>query len=818
MNGNQVLGYLSRRDKWFLGGGRMLIWAPEFPLWLDQPGFWDHACYLDYKVGPLFTISIIDGRGQEVRPQLMERYWQPDHSSQLYRDRSHDLTISERRALLPADVLCSNFELTHSLKQDQTFDIIVWSAQERFEMQGIYELEKFRARERDGTLVWQRRVRESGSVYDPAQPDKNVMLRFAVALGSNRTATSYSVRTSDRQPNYPRWKYSPFYEKLAEFGNLGNESPASLDPGFNGLTYFGLHYKVTVPAGSRTQFTVFASVGLSEEEALVSLQAARRGDFQARAGMRQPTADLEEKAVPEIGPHVEQATRERRPTDPAKRHWQDYFEGIPDFTCSDPYLQKYYWYRWYGLRLNTVRTRDERLRLPYPCVFEGINLGWFRQHIAYSAQCHMLETRWMHDPAIARGSLLNFIENQLEDGSFPGVIKNILDGDRTLRVGVAFYHSNWGMALRELHRVHPDRAFLERVYGPLTRYVGYFHKVRDADRTGLYDVIQQDETGMEFMNRYMQVDDKADLGGFFRLKGVDATVYIYQLQETLAWVAEEIGHPDARGWRLMAERTRNSIMEKMWDPQEEFFFDVNPATMQRTTAKAVTGFYPFLSESLAGKEHLGVFQRHLFNENEFWTPYPVPTTSRDDATFSPDGEWKGKRLVCPWNGRTWLMTNSHVAELLSRASLNLAPELQPQAVEFINRYIRMLFLDNDLERPSSYEYYNPITGQAPYFRGTEDYMHSWIVDLIIKYVAGVQPGDNGKLRIRPLPFNLDYFVLDKVQIAGKKVKVSWRKDESVAAPLRVEPQADSLPVGLAVWVDGQQIARASNLEGLEIQL
>ena len=39
------------------GGGKMVLWAPEFPLWLDQPGFWDHACYLDYKVAPVFTVA-----------------------------------------------------------------------------------------------------------------------------------------------------------------------------------------------------------------------------------------------------------------------------------------------------------------------------------------------------------------------------------------------------------------------------------------------------------------------------------------------------------------------------------------------------------------------------------------------------------------------------------------------------------------------------------------------------------------------------------------------------------------------------------------
>lgn len=795
MNSNQVLGYLARYDKWFLGGGKKVIWAPEFPLWLEQPGFWDHACYLDYKVGPLFTLTLLDEQYREVSLRCRERHWQPDHATNLYRNQRYGLNVAERRALLPWDTLVSTLEFNQTLEKEQTFHLVLWSAQERFESNGVYELENYRVREEDGTLLWQRRIRERIQPFDPAQPD-NIMMRFHVALGSNLKAASYGLVTSDRQPNYPRWQYTPFYEKIAQYGHLGNPALVKVEPEFGGLTYFGLHYKITIPPGGRVHFNAFASIGGSEEASLVGLQQAR--------ALGTGTKDKEKD--PNRG--------ERRASYPAKKEWLDYFSAVPNFQCSDPYLEKYYWYRWYGLRLNTIRADDSRIGLPYPCIFEGINLGWFRQHITYSAQCHMLETRWMHDPQLAQGSLLNFIVNQQEDGSFPGVIKNIYQGDRSLRIGVAFYHANWGMAVRELHRVHPDRAFLEKIYEPLCRYALYFDKVRDPDQTGLYDVINHWETGMEYMSRYQEVEANADQSAGFRLKGLDATVYIYQLLETLAWIAQTLAKPDAGRWQAMAEKTRRAVQDYMWDGQSQFFYDVNPATMQRIKAKAAPGFYPFLASKLAGSEQLGVFSQHLFNENEFWTTYPVPATSRDDATFSAEGEWNSQRLVCPWNGRSWLMTNSHVTEALCRAALNISPDLRPKAVELINRYIKMLFIEGDIERPSSYEYYNPLTGQAPFFRGTEDYMHSWIVDLIIKYVAGVQPEDNGRVRIQPLPFNLDYFTLDKVRISGHELKVNWRKGTNIVQP----GWSDQPPVGLTVWVDGQQTVQTTTPGPTEILL
>lgn len=814
MNGNQVLGYLSRNDKWYLGGGKAVIWAPEFPLFLDKPGFWDHACYLDYKVGPVFTLAILDNKGRELEPTLLERFWQPDHSSHLYRVKSHDLVITERRALLPWDVLTSTFEIANSLNQDQTLDLILWTAQEReANSVSVSDIENFRVREKDGTLVIQRRIREA-KFASSENPDEGVMMRFALALGADRGASSYCIKRSNRQPNYPRFKYSPFYEKMGEYGSLHNEIPENYNSAQSGsLIYCGQQYRLLIPAKGKVSFSAFAAIGADEQVALASLEMARKP--QKFAASTKETARAETTVKNPVAPEQ----RERRPTTPAKRHWIDYFQNVPDFSCSDPYIQKYYWYRWYGLHLNTINIKDDRLGLAYPCIFEGVNLGWFRQHITYSAQCHILETRWMHNPTLAQGSLLNFIHNQQENGAFPGVIKNIYQGDRNLTSNVAFYHANWGWVVRELHRLHPDSAFLQKIYEPLCRYLLYFDRERDADQTGLYDVINHWETGQEFMSRYTAVDSQADKGGSIRLKGLDATVYIYELQRNLTWLAEQLQRWDeAERWQNMAQRTRQAVLSKMWDSEREFFFDVRPDELTRIDAKTTIGFYPFMTD-LANAGHLGAFHKHLFNPDEFWTPFPAPSTSKDDPTFSPDGEWDDERLVCPWNGRTWLMTNSHVAEALCRASLELDPSLQPKAVDFLQRFIKMLYLEGDLERPSSYEYYNPYTGQAPYFRGTDDYMHSWITDLIIKYVAGVQPQDDGLIQIRPLPFELDYFTLDKIKVAGHWLKVTWRKNQP---PKWAENSAadveQTVPSGLAVFVDGVLVAQRADLGQLSLKL
>ncbi len=51
--------------------------------------------------------------------------------------------------------------------------------------------------------------------------------------------------------------------------------------------------------------------------------------------------------------------------------------------------------------------------LRHPTTAEGI--GYFHVPIAYSAPCRMAETRWANPSDEARGTLLNFLDNECDD-------------------------------------------------------------------------------------------------------------------------------------------------------------------------------------------------------------------------------------------------------------------------------------------------------------------------------------------------------------------------------------------------------------------
>ncbi len=744
-----ALTSLSRKgDKWFLGNGTGLVYAPSFPEYLDVPGFYDYADYFDIKVEPIFTLTILD---EDLKPVKLEYnasslFWTPAYTKQRYAS-SQGIEVVEWKTATKNNALTSTLEITASKEsaesRDQRFlHIIPWVAY------------------------------SPNSILDVKPTGKKAMVlvrknpTIMQAMGSKLDFSSFTVNLSQGSENKPRWELTPFADKIWG-GRFKGEIKRQVGTDPYGLLYIGLQYPLKLSSDGKAIFSFSTSFSDSEEDAVRRLWTETKTD--------QPEASTSS--------------------------WKDFFSLVPEFHCSDPFIEKYYWYRWFGLHLMTVEQHGNH---KYPCVYEGLRI--FRRHISYSAQTHVLETRWMKDPTLAQGCMLGLFQYQKPNGFLPGII-----GSADLRENM-FYHANWGRATTELFKVHPHINFLEKVYEPLKRYLNYFDTERDCDHDYLYDIIDQLESGQELNPRYLFVDAQADKDKPFEepLEGVDATVYIYELLNSLSYIARKLGkNDDEHKFKEEAEKCKKAVQTLMWDQDDKMFYDVRPSDHWYTKVKAVTCFYPFMCDIPLANQ-LSSIKEHLINKKEFWTPFPVATLSIDNEYFSADAEWKGKRMMCPWNGRVWPMTNSHIAEALVYTAESLADKsLRSTAADFISKCIKMMFFDGDVNRPNCFEHYNPITGEPCEYRGVDDYQHSWVVDLIIKYVCGIRPADPSEklLVIDPLPFKLDSFSIQGVPYQGHSVAVTWNGR-----------MADKSEPGLNVYVDGKNVASSKNLEKLSVNL
>lgn len=498
---DEIFELLERPDKWFLGGGRALQWAPRFPRHLDQPGFWDPASYYHVAVGPLFTVTLLDENGRPLEVNPITRRWHVSHLVGTY-ELGENMTMVEHRSLSPEDVLVSELEIKTNAHSQRTIDVVVWTAQPTREDKPNTDFINAIRQTRDGIVL----------AHQINDGKGKSLINYCQALGALPEADSSAVNLSQERAELPpKWELTPFSEKFNQKGLPRQKVTKGGPTGAlgNWTAYVALHYRLVVSPGTVRKFSIGAAVARTGTEATRNLKRS-------------------------LSVHS--------PSDRARRTWRSFFQSVPYFRCSDPYIERCYWYRWYGLRLNMALPAGYGPKRA--CVFEGVGPGWFRHPISYSAHVHMRELRWCRDKSLAQGSLLNFVDAQRRSGELPAAL------------GVEFgpgghkgiYHANWGRAVRELSAVHPDKTFLTTVYEPLAKYARYFVRNRDKEKSGLFDVLTQGETGQEYSSRYQFVDAKADTWKTFRLKGVDATVYTYELFRTLAWMAEPSFRAPIRCW------------------------------------------------------------------------------------------------------------------------------------------------------------------------------------------------------------------------------------------------------------------------------
>ena len=728
---------LARGDKWYLGGLDGVLWAPPFPRRLNRPGFWDPVHLLHQEVGPCFSVALLDDEGVEVRlaadasphavpsprhsPPPASR-WRPGSLTTDWQSHGNH-AAAETKKVLPGGILESSWTLPRDLVSGH---LVAFTAQPAGAVSDV--------RITGQGVQWLRTVTDRTGRE----------LAVEMELHGSCEPTWRRVLSSEGGA-FPDWPLTPFAE-----GDGGGDSAVDEIGHASPRDHIGWNWiAVAIPLTSADDRQLALRLRLTP-------RLSPSGRREAESPANTPTT------------------------------WPTFFASFPSFSSGDPHLDRYFDHRIHGLGLNRIEGPWGNIR--HPCIAEGPE--YFHVPITYSAQCHMMEMRWRAGGREPWGSLLNFLDNQKDDGSLHGR----LYPDHLERTD--FYHANWGDALLAVHAMHPDPAALARCYEGLSRYAQWLNRSRDPEGSGMFTVVNHFETGQEYMSRYMAVDPEADVRGWqprLRLKGIDVTVYAHQLFRALAVVSRDLGRTgDEAEWQALAARSGNAINGHMWSPEARLFTDVDGRTpgrgriagitgadgeamggggrsFTRTNVKAAVGFYPMLTD-LVDDARLDAMMDHLEDPRTFGTPFPIPSSSVDDPRFSAEGIWRGKRRNCPWNGRVWPMTTSHVIEGLLRCRRRGNERAGGLAADMLVRFVRMMFTDGDPGRPNCFEHYNPYTGRACHFRGIDDYQHSWVLDLLVRGIAGLHIDEEG-VEVWPLPHGLPRVKLGPVRARGRAVAV-----------------------------------------------
>jgi hypothetical protein len=173
----------------------------------------------------------------------------------------------------------------------------------------------------------------------------------------------------------------------------------------------------------------------------------------------------------------------------------------------------------------------------------------------------------------------------------------------------------------------------------------------------------------------------------------------------------------------------------------------------------------------------------------------------------------GKDPECQWNGPIWPYQTTQVltamANLLDHHEQH-GGVARSDWMRLLRQYTQLHYQGDKLDLE---EDYHPETG-APIvgLDRSHHYFHSGYVDLILTGVVGIRPRADDVLEVNPLlPVQGDQalgFRVERVPYHGRQVTVTWDRDGSHYGRGK----------GLAVAVDGAEVARRAELGRIEVPL
>ncbi len=254
------------------------------------------------------------------------------------------------------------------------------------------------------------------------------------------------------------------------------------------------------------------------------------------------------------------------------------------------------------------------------------------------------------DLRIALANILIFLRNQRRDGKFPGMISN-----RNAWLSVAV-HYDWMQgcflplaALKLYYLIGKDRTYLEMLYAALRDFDGYLWSCRDSKGEGVLESWCIWDTGEDNCTVHMLHGLKQpDHGAWgkdipptdrapFPYQSPQYMGYSYAIRTTLARISAILNNGEEKMWYELAAKVQDRARERLWDGERHAFFvrDASGEFVYALTQENIKCMYcGLMTQEMAD----AFISEHLFNETEFWTPYPFPNIAANDPYFHVNSE------------------------------------------------------------------------------------------------------------------------------------------------------------------------------------
>jgi glycogen debranching enzyme len=255
-----------------------------------------------------------------------------------------------------------------------------------------------------------------------------------------------------------------------------------------------------------------------------------------------------------------------------------------------------------------------------------------------------------------------------------------------------------------------DPGFRTEAAARLATHYDWLRRARDPERTGLIQIIQPDESGLD-------ASPKFDTTLRWRAHGLPGFVMLVRRNRrdgfdlgrirarggfALAEVLTNVGYAlslaalpglgaGAR-YAARAERARTALIECCWDDDRGRFVDLPAVGGHRVSTWA--SLAPLALPRLPSGYARRLVEEHLLDRSRYWRRFPVPSTSLQEAAYRP----RTRYPLRYWRGPTWVAASWLLREGLRAHGYDEAAE------ELGARLGRMVAASGFRE------YYHPDTG------------------------------------------------------------------------------------------------------------
>ena len=320
--------------------------------------------------------------------------------------------------------------------------------------------------------------------------------------------------------------------------------------------------------------------------------------------------------------------------------------------------------------------------------------------------------------AYEKGSVMNFLNEQREDGSIDIVIASSPEFD----LSKSHPHKNVHKPVLAQHvafitKYVEDIEWLKEIYPKLDKFLAYYEN-NAKHESGLYYFFDDFAIGVD-----------NDPCTFYRPDNSSASIFINSLMYVelgaMSHLATLIGNVDkADYYRKKQAELKNAINLYCYDEKDGMYYscDINLRPIDTSVLLhsgaprhystliqrlgCWSSFLPLWAGIPTNEQAERIIKENLLDDKAFWAPFGVRTLSKYEKMYRIVGTCNPSS----WQGGVWILSNYFVFRGLLKYGYNSEAEtLAKRTVEL---------LKNDFDKNGAFhEYYHPETGEGVFHKG-----------------------------------------------------------------------------------------------------